>query len=251
MVNTLSLSVMQRTRELGLLRALGFDRRQLRRMIVAESAALTARRDRSRASCSASATAGRARSRCSAARRASPCSCCPGIPWAHVRRAARRGRRAHARRVDRPGAAGDAGRAGGRARGRVGPPRADRAATSGCRVAAASARPSWLRARARRGVSLGPCFTACFSLAAAASPNPGLPRCGVRRRLNPSEQARRAPHAEHPEAVGDARASVPPVPRADPRRPARPHVAVQAHHDRHRAGAPSTCATATRPSSTR
>lgn len=41
MVNTLSLSVLQRTRELGLLRALGFDRRQLRRMIVAESAALT------------------------------------------------------------------------------------------------------------------------------------------------------------------------------------------------------------------
>ena len=41
MVNTLSLSVMQRTRELGLLRALGFDRRQLRLMIVAESAALT------------------------------------------------------------------------------------------------------------------------------------------------------------------------------------------------------------------
>jgi len=41
MVNTLSLSVLQRTRELGLLRALGFDRRQLRRMIVVESAALT------------------------------------------------------------------------------------------------------------------------------------------------------------------------------------------------------------------
>jgi putative ABC transport system permease protein len=41
MVNTLSLSVLQRTRELGLLRALGFERRQLRRMIVAESAALT------------------------------------------------------------------------------------------------------------------------------------------------------------------------------------------------------------------
>ena len=41
MVNTLSLSVLQRTRELGLLRALGFDRRQLRGMIVAESAALT------------------------------------------------------------------------------------------------------------------------------------------------------------------------------------------------------------------
>ncbi len=41
MVNTLSLSVMQRTRELGLLRALGFERSQLRRMILAESAALT------------------------------------------------------------------------------------------------------------------------------------------------------------------------------------------------------------------
>ncbi|RFA07996.1 hypothetical protein B7R54_01255 [Subtercola boreus] len=41
LVTTLSLSVLQRTRELGLLRALGFTRGQLRRMIVAESAALT------------------------------------------------------------------------------------------------------------------------------------------------------------------------------------------------------------------
>lgn len=41
LVNTLSLSVMQRTRELGLLRALGFERRQLRGMIIAEAAALT------------------------------------------------------------------------------------------------------------------------------------------------------------------------------------------------------------------
>ncbi len=41
MVNTLSLSVLQRTRELGLLRALGFEARQLRGMIVAEAAALT------------------------------------------------------------------------------------------------------------------------------------------------------------------------------------------------------------------
>lgn len=41
LVNTLSLSVLQRTRELGLLRALGFDRGQLRRMIVFEAAALT------------------------------------------------------------------------------------------------------------------------------------------------------------------------------------------------------------------
>ncbi|WP_353813969.1 ABC transporter permease [Agromyces sp. SYSU T00266] len=42
LVNTLSLSVLQRTRELGLLRALGFERRQLRTMVLAESAALTA-----------------------------------------------------------------------------------------------------------------------------------------------------------------------------------------------------------------
>ena len=41
LVNTLSLNVMQRTRELGLLRALGFERTQVRLMIVAESAALT------------------------------------------------------------------------------------------------------------------------------------------------------------------------------------------------------------------
>ncbi|WP_338890093.1 ABC transporter permease [Rhodococcus sovatensis] len=38
MVNNLSLSIMQRTRELGLLRALGFTRRQIRGMIVSESA---------------------------------------------------------------------------------------------------------------------------------------------------------------------------------------------------------------------
>ncbi|WP_430646587.1 FtsX-like permease family protein [Agromyces sp. GXS1127] len=42
LVNTLSLSVLQRTRELGLLRALGFERRQLRTMVLAEAAALTA-----------------------------------------------------------------------------------------------------------------------------------------------------------------------------------------------------------------
>lgn len=38
MVNNLSLNVLQRTRELGLLRALGFTRRQIRMMIVTESA---------------------------------------------------------------------------------------------------------------------------------------------------------------------------------------------------------------------
>jgi putative ABC transport system permease protein len=42
MVNNLSLSVLQRTRELGLLRALGFTALQVRRMILAESAQLTA-----------------------------------------------------------------------------------------------------------------------------------------------------------------------------------------------------------------
>lgn len=41
MINNLSLSVLQRTRELGLLRALGFSSRQVRAMIVAESAQLT------------------------------------------------------------------------------------------------------------------------------------------------------------------------------------------------------------------
>ena len=40
MVNNLSLSVLQRTRELGLLRALGFTARQLRAMIRVESAQL-------------------------------------------------------------------------------------------------------------------------------------------------------------------------------------------------------------------
>lgn len=41
MVNTLSLSVLQRTREIGLLRALGFTARQVRSMILVESAQLT------------------------------------------------------------------------------------------------------------------------------------------------------------------------------------------------------------------
>jgi putative ABC transport system permease protein len=41
MVNNLSLSVLQRTRELGLLRALGFTARQVRQLIVSEAAQLT------------------------------------------------------------------------------------------------------------------------------------------------------------------------------------------------------------------
>jgi putative ABC transport system permease protein len=42
LVNTLSISVLQRTREIGLLRALGFHRSHVRLMILAEAAALTA-----------------------------------------------------------------------------------------------------------------------------------------------------------------------------------------------------------------
>ncbi len=41
LVNNLSLSILQRTRELGLLRALGFSVRQLRRLILSESTQLT------------------------------------------------------------------------------------------------------------------------------------------------------------------------------------------------------------------
>jgi putative ABC transport system permease protein len=41
MVNNLSLSVLQRTRELGLLRALGFTAAQLRQMVLAEAAQLS------------------------------------------------------------------------------------------------------------------------------------------------------------------------------------------------------------------
>ncbi|WP_026851190.1 ABC transporter permease [Glaciibacter superstes] len=41
MVNNLALSVLQRTRELGLLRALGFTAKQVRRMILAESTQMT------------------------------------------------------------------------------------------------------------------------------------------------------------------------------------------------------------------
>lgn len=41
MIDNLSLSVLQRTRELGLLRALGFTAAQVRRMVLAESAALS------------------------------------------------------------------------------------------------------------------------------------------------------------------------------------------------------------------
>lgn len=41
MVNNLSLSVIQRTRELGILRAIGFTKHQVRQMIVAESAQMT------------------------------------------------------------------------------------------------------------------------------------------------------------------------------------------------------------------
>ena len=119
MVNTLSLSVMQRTRELGLLRALGFDRRQLRGMIVAESAALTLAATITGVVlgfgygwAGAQALLGSAQG--TAGVRAA------GHPVGALRRPARRGGRAHDRRVDRAGAARDARLAGRRPRGRVG-----------------------------------------------------------------------------------------------------------------------------------
>ena len=238
MVNTLSLSVMQRTRELGLLRALGFDRRQLRGMIVAESAAAHARRD---------PHGRRARIRLRLGGRAVAARQCAGHAGARaaghsvgaLRRPAHRRGRAHDRRVDRPGAARDAGLAGGRARGRVARRRARRKSrrASGCRGGDIRSLVMFARPSAR-GVSLDPCFTACFSLAAATSPNPGLPRRGVRRRLNDIRTSEKSTHEEHPEALGDARSPLPPVPRADPRRPARPHLADQAHHEQ----APRWCA---------
>jgi putative ABC transport system permease protein len=41
-VNTLGLSIIERTREIGLLRAIGVDRRQMRRMVSLESVAIAA-----------------------------------------------------------------------------------------------------------------------------------------------------------------------------------------------------------------
>ena len=41
LVNSLSLTVLQRRREIGLLRALGLDRRQVRAMVLVESLQLT------------------------------------------------------------------------------------------------------------------------------------------------------------------------------------------------------------------
>ena len=120
MVNTLSLSVLQRTRELGLLRALGFDRRQLRGMIVAESAALTL------AATLTGVVLGLGYGWAGAQSLLGTCTGHAGARAAGhavgtLRRPARRRGRAHDRRVDRPGAARDAGLAGGRPRGRVGP----------------------------------------------------------------------------------------------------------------------------------
>ena len=247
MVNNLSLSVLQRTRELGLLRALGFSGAQLRRMIVAESAQLTL-----------AAIAARARARIGygwagaqsllGGAQGEPVLVLPAVPWVMFGVLSSPPACSRWSPRSRPRAARCGSPRWSRSRSSRAPPSSDDE-----RMPRRSGiRSSVMVAPARGpGVSLGSCFTACFSLAAATSPNPGLPRRGVRRRLNPSEQARRAPHEEHPEAVGDADPPLPSVPRADPRRPARPHLAVQAHHDRHRAGAPSTCATATRPSSTR
>ena len=118
MVNTLSLSVMQRTRELGLLRALGFDRRQLRHMIVVESAALTLAATFTGIVlgfgygwAGAQALLGGAQ--------AEPRSCCRAFRG-RCSAACRGGGRPDARRLDRARASRDARLAGGRPRGRLG-----------------------------------------------------------------------------------------------------------------------------------
>ncbi len=56
-VNTLALSVIERTREVGLLRAIGLSRRQLRVMITLESVVISVLGAAARASPSASSSA--------------------------------------------------------------------------------------------------------------------------------------------------------------------------------------------------
>ena len=155
MVNTLSLSVMQRTRELGLLRALGFDRRQLRGMIVAESAALTLAATLTGVVLGFGYGWAGAQSLLGSAL-GTPALVVPGHPVGALRRTARRRGPAHDRRVDRAGTARDAGLAGGRARGRVVRP-GPRAVKAGERAdvpGETSARSSCLRARARPVLAL-------------------------------------------------------------------------------------------------
>ena len=75
-VNTLALSVHERTRELGLLRAVGMSRRQVRRMVRAESVitaaigAVLGHRARHRVRGDRLAAAGRRRASCSSCRSA-------------------------------------------------------------------------------------------------------------------------------------------------------------------------------------
>ena len=58
-VNTLALSVIERTREVGLLRAIGMSRRQLRRMITLESVVIAVLGAAAGGRCWASASASR------------------------------------------------------------------------------------------------------------------------------------------------------------------------------------------------
>ena len=81
LVNSLSLGVLQRTRELGLLRALGFSARAAAAHDPGRERPAGAHRRRARSACSARSTAGPAPTRWSARRAGCPASWFVGLPW--------------------------------------------------------------------------------------------------------------------------------------------------------------------------
>ena len=78
-INTLALSVIERTREVGLLRAVGLSRRQLKRMVRLESVVIALLGHRARAGPRDRASASRCSARC--ATRASTCLRIPWVSW--------------------------------------------------------------------------------------------------------------------------------------------------------------------------